>query len=436
MELEGLGILNMDSGLMLSVADLRSQAIVDWEQDVHLSFHYKRAAPMKIKVEPELVVPKAVFKYELHQALVEGTSNGGVRWWCDKVDFPSGREREHPFDISIRFMCRHGRKQYQKQVSTNLRRSKHTTCVDCPAFIRFRGQKCDDLSVAVVLTCRFEHPLRDPLDELRKKFQGLRTCIFAEILSSHQFVFMFQSACQADDAVHDFTMIEDHRVFQFEEKGYGKLRAVLQERYIFTVWKMNSRHERHLKPSHPAHRGMFMSYEVTQEVADMAAAGATPAAIINYLTRSGQRGLISAQRVHNIRATIQSDMSQFTVLPSIHESACQALLKMLDTRYREKKDLKYIYLYTEPSEQMLRAITDGDENAVEFQSIRMHTGHGEDEGLSSGDAQPEKSSWVASLIHFFTDRFSRLSGGVRIPPSREHAPQKKRATHGFQTIAS
>ncbi len=74
MELEGLGILNMDSGLMLSVADLRSQAIVDWEQDVHLSFQYKRAAPMKIKVEPELVVPKAVFKYELHQALVEGTS--------------------------------------------------------------------------------------------------------------------------------------------------------------------------------------------------------------------------------------------------------------------------------------------------------------------------------------------------------------------------
>ena len=62
---------------------------------------------------------------------------------------------------------------------------------------------------------------------MRKKFQGLRTCIFAEILSSHQFVFMFQSACQADDAVHDFTMIEDHRVFQFEEKGYGKLRAVL-----------------------------------------------------------------------------------------------------------------------------------------------------------------------------------------------------------------
>ena len=113
MELEGLGILNMDSGLMLSVADLRSQAIVDWEQDVHLSFHYKRAAPMKIKVEPELVVPKAVFKYELHQALVEGTSNGGVRWWCDKVDFPSGREREHPFDISIRFMCRHGRKCYR-----------------------------------------------------------------------------------------------------------------------------------------------------------------------------------------------------------------------------------------------------------------------------------------------------------------------------------
>jgi hypothetical protein len=84
------------------------------------------------------------------------------------------------------------------------------------------------------------------------------------------------------------------------DDDFGKLRAVQQQRFTFSVWKMNLRHERHVKPSHPAHRGMFMSYEMTQEVADMSAAGATPAAIINYLTRCGQRGLISASRVYHL----------------------------------------------------------------------------------------------------------------------------------------
>jgi hypothetical protein len=75
--------LIMDSGLVLTVADLRGRAIVDWEQDVELSFAYKRSPPMIVKLVPDLVVPKAVFKYQLHQAFVEGTANGGVRWWCD-----------------------------------------------------------------------------------------------------------------------------------------------------------------------------------------------------------------------------------------------------------------------------------------------------------------------------------------------------------------
>ena len=68
----------MDSGLVLTVADLRSRAIVDWEQDVQLSFAYKRGPPMIVNLEPGLVVPKALFKYQLHQAIVEGSANGGL----------------------------------------------------------------------------------------------------------------------------------------------------------------------------------------------------------------------------------------------------------------------------------------------------------------------------------------------------------------------
>jgi hypothetical protein len=415
------------SGLLLTVADLRGRAIVDWEQDVHLSFAYKRGPPMIVKLVPDVTVPKAVFKYQLHQALVEGTANGGVRWWCERSHFSVGQQRQAGFDISVRFMCRHGRSQYKKQASTDGRRSKHTACVDCPAFVRFRGVKPteDDPSIAVVISfqripthhSQFEHSSSNPLTELRKKFEGLSACVSAEILSSHQLVFLFQNACQADDALLQFIVQEDGS-FLFEDNEFGKMRAVQQRRYVFTVWKMNLRHERHVKPSHPAHRGMFVSYEMTQEVANMSAAGATPAAIVNFLTKYGQRGSISAQRVQNIRATIESDLSQFTVVPSTHESACSALLRMLDTRHREKKDLKYIFLYTEPTEHMLRGITDGLEDCIVFDSIRLHTAQGDDAGLSVGD-KPEKNSWLSSLIHFFTDRFSALSGSVRVPPSRD-----------------
>ena len=120
----------MDSGLIVTVADLRDRAIVDWEQGLQLSFAYRRGPPMIVNVVPDLVVPKAVFKYQLHQAIVEGSANGGVRWWCERV-----ARGERGFDISVRFMCRHGRKQYKKKASTDDRRSKHTSCVNCPAFV-------------------------------------------------------------------------------------------------------------------------------------------------------------------------------------------------------------------------------------------------------------------------------------------------------------
>jgi hypothetical protein len=131
---------------------------------------------MIVKLVPDVTVPKAVFKYQLHQAIVEGSANGGVRWWCERAAFPSGDDRKHGFDISVRFMCRHGRKQYKKKASTDDRKSKHTACVNCPAFVRFRGSKVvDDPSVAVVITSQFRHSSINPLQELRNKFGKIST---------------------------------------------------------------------------------------------------------------------------------------------------------------------------------------------------------------------------------------------------------------------
>jgi hypothetical protein len=240
------------TGLVLTLADLRGRAIVDWEQDVELSFAYRRGPPMIVKLEPGLVVPKVLFKYQLHQALVDGSANGGVRWWCERAHFSVGDQRKAGFDVSVRFMCRHGRSQYKKRASTDDRKSKHTTCVNCPAFVRFRGVKPaeNDPSIAVVITLMmkssFEQSSGNPLKLLRKKFEGLSACRSSEILSSRQVVFVFQNVCQADCALEQFTCNQEHGCFEFEDQEFGKLRAVQQERFEFSVWKMNLRHERHV----------------------------------------------------------------------------------------------------------------------------------------------------------------------------------------------
>ena len=231
---------------------------------------------------------------------------------------------------------------------------------------------------------------------------------------------MFQNCCQADDAlvtVHG----KQHGRFR------GKLQAETQDRYVFSVFKCNLKHERHLQPSLPSQRGMYMSYAVSQEVANMVAAGAKPAAIINYLTRSGQKGMVTACKVNNVRATIESDISVYSIRPSSKESQCQSLLNMLDTRRREKKDMDYIFLYTEFQEDIATGIAAGDEDIVKFTHIRMQTGAGYDDGLRAGDETPAPSSWLATLSHFFKDRWSQLSAAVHVPPARD-----KKKIHGFQ----
>ena len=140
--------------------------------------------------------------------------------------------------------------------------------MNCPAFVRFRGVKPaeNDPSIAVVITLMmkssFEQSSGNPLKLLRKKFEGLSACRSSEILSSRQVVFVFQNVCQADCALEQFAFNQEHGCFEFEDQEFGKLRAVQQERFEFSLWKMNLRHERHVRPSHPAHRGMFVSYEI------------------------------------------------------------------------------------------------------------------------------------------------------------------------------
>ena len=67
----------MDSGPVLTIADLRQASNTTWCQDVELSIAFRRGEPLKVLLVPDLVLPKALFKFQLQQAVFEGTSNTG-----------------------------------------------------------------------------------------------------------------------------------------------------------------------------------------------------------------------------------------------------------------------------------------------------------------------------------------------------------------------
>lgn len=303
---------------VLTVADLRGRAITNWVQDVKLHVPFQHGPPMEVPLNAQTVLPVVLFEYQLSKAVYQGTAAGGVKWWLKERVVPTGQARRHGFDISIRYECRHNRKHYRKRAKDDSRKTKHAACVDCPVFVRFKGCVATDCSAtAVVLKATFKRYHVDPLKTLRKEFSSLQRCKFAEILASNKFAFIFENSCMAEDVEQDVRALQgqEHALFK------GELKAVQQSLHIFSVWKLCLEHQRHLEPCLPAHRCMFLSYAMTQEVSNMAANGMTPLAIINHLTKNGRHGMISRHKVDHIRATIETDIS---VHVDIH--LCMAVL--------------------------------------------------------------------------------------------------------------
>jgi hypothetical protein len=403
----------MESGAVVTVADLRSRSIQNWVQDVVLRMPFQSDLPLEVPLQTGTRLPMALFPYQLSKAVYQGTTAGGVKWWFKTSVEPEGVARQHGYDISVRYDCRHSRSHYRKRATTDSRKSKHVACVDCPAFVRFKGSLATDCaSTAVVVTATFQRYHLDPLQVLRKEFPAFKYSKSAEILASNKFAFIFENSCLAEDA-WGCVRGREHALFKGEPK------AMQQSLHHFWVWKSTFEHQNHLKPTLPAHRCMFLSYAMSQEVADMAASGMSPLAIITHLTKNGKHGMITRHKIDHIRATIESDMNVYTIRPSSKESACQAAVNMLAQRRKDKKDIDFIFLYTEPSEEMQRLIASGKEDEVHFDMIRMQTGSGEDGGLGADDEPPEPSSWLASLKQFFQDKWSGLTSKVVIGPSRD-----------------
>jgi hypothetical protein len=397
--------------LFLTISDLRSQVDTRWDQDIKLPIRYRAGPSLDVQLAEDAQLPMALFEYQLARAVYEGTALGGVKWWYHKRYESQAIERQQSFDLSVFFICKHYRKHYRKRTTNDSRQSKHQICSECPAGVCFKGSLATDVPFhAVLISATFKHFVSDPLKVLRKEFPLLDRCNSAEILCSNKFAFVFENNCLAEDAL--CVGGQQHALF------VRHLKAKLQKKYIFSVAKLNIKHERHLRPSLPSHRSMFLSYAMNQEVAAMAANGLTPSAIINHLTRQGQHGMITRHHVDHIRATIETDIGAYAIRPSSRESACQATINMLAQRRRDKRDIEFIFLYTEPTENVQRLLAEGKEDDVRFNMIRMQTGDGNDGGISASDPDPQPTSWLSSLKNFFTDKWSSLSQVV-VGPSRE-----------------
>jgi hypothetical protein len=76
----------MESGPVLTIADLRQASNTNWCQDVELSFAFRRGERLKVQFALGLVLPKALFKFQLQQAVFEFQIKGrSIRHVCECI---------------------------------------------------------------------------------------------------------------------------------------------------------------------------------------------------------------------------------------------------------------------------------------------------------------------------------------------------------------
>jgi len=137
------------------------------------------------------------------------------------------------------------------------------------------------------------------------------------------------------------------------------------------------------------------------------------------VTNNGERGLMSYQRLQYVNDCIKSDQEEFKYVPTAGESDAQALINMLSTRARQKKDIRFCYLYTKPE-------TAAD--AEVFTSMTMVTGHdGQTFSSSDGPSEGKPATWLSTLREFASDAWGRVVGTSvhdSEPPPRKKVAKK------------
>ena len=79
--------MTMADAAILTIEDLRSTVIQEWDQRVVLSVPFGRGPPLTVVIEEGVSLPIPLFQYQLRQAMYEATASEGVKWWCQRFRF-------------------------------------------------------------------------------------------------------------------------------------------------------------------------------------------------------------------------------------------------------------------------------------------------------------------------------------------------------------
>jgi hypothetical protein len=281
-----------------TVQDLLAHAITTWVQPITICLPVAQGVQgnsLKVtlcETDSKRPIPMPLFEYELELLMKEGTAAGGRKWWYRKRSEPTGTIREAKFDCSILFVCPHYRKSYKKQQTLGERESRHISCVECQAMCRLKGTVVEsDPSVALIITGTLKQPVKDIVKVLRTDFDLLKHGK-AEILRldvKYQVAFVFPNYCTASDAEVQVNQAPvEHSQLKQQLKPNEKLQVREQVRHHWHVYTLRNEHNGHIQPMLPCQKGMYLTYEMTKEIADMSAAGASPTTVIKFISDSGQ----------------------------------------------------------------------------------------------------------------------------------------------------
>jgi hypothetical protein len=279
-----------------------------------------------------------------------------------------------------------------------------------------------DPSVCLIISGKLEHPVNDILRIFHTKFPPLKNIqsVILKLGRNFEVSFIFPNPCTADDAA---LFIQQAN---WELMPNVSVKLTEQRRHLWRVATLQNEHTGHIQPMLPCQRGLMLSYQMTQQVADMCASGSKPKDIIQFLTKNGQLGMITAHKVEHIRATVLSDLDTYTVRPKRNESSAQALINMLTVRKRDHGDVNWICLFIDYSPEAERLMALGEEESVKFDCMTMQTCTGDSASLAVNDTRPPaNNSWLKALSNFFEDQWSGVVGMM----SRQEAPPQPSAPY-------
>jgi hypothetical protein len=142
---------------VVAVSMAQLQLLLDqrncWQQSIKLELFqgskdiFRDTVPVhasrkqEFKVEEDAITPVPLYEFELRELLYEATMKSGCKWWCRKSQPSRATQYLTQSLWTIRFVCRHSEKGYQKREKEGVtsRVSRHLLQCGCLASCKFKA---------------------------------------------------------------------------------------------------------------------------------------------------------------------------------------------------------------------------------------------------------------------------------------------------------